>query len=197
MQNGARTEGSRRALIDGEANPVLEGTMLEILEHPAISNILDRFLLGGLLLFCGFVLNGWLEKSKARSALVNEIAKQRVVYVAEAWTAMYEAQLSIEEVFRAALPILTEEPRDEVRLKESVGPLQRDSMKKMDRAVEIIRANQFWLGEEMYNRLRKFNDLLVDHVRAFEEANAEKLERLLTKIKENRMSIVGFVEDVV
>lgn len=172
----------------------LEGTVFEVPEHPALSLILDRFLLAGLLLFCGFVLNGWLEKSKARLAFANEMAKQRVVYVAEAWTAISEAESSIQEVFHAALPILTTEPRDEVGLTELVGPLQRDSEKKVARAIGVIQANRFWLGEALYNRFRRFNNLLVDQARAFEGANAEELGRLLTKTDEARMSILGFIE---
>ena len=171
----------------------LEGTALEVLEHSAVSLILDRFLLGGILLFCGFVLNGWLEKSKARLAFANEMAKQRVAYVAAAWTAISEAESSIEVVFHAALPLLTKDPRDEVGLTKLVGPLQRESEKKVARAIGIIQANRFWLGEDLYDRLRGFDNLLVDQVRAFEGANAEELGRLRTKTDEARMSILGFI----
>ena len=119
--------------------------------------ILTLFL--GLLLPCiGYVARILYEKIKFRFALQNEFAKQRLVHVAEVWKAVYRWDFVVESLCRE---FVQDEPDQ-----EKIHTLTINSENLMEKAMNIVEDNRFWLSRDYYT--------IID----FQNANVERIEAI-------------------
>ena len=168
-----------------------------------VNGLLDKAGWAILLLVVGYVLNGFLEKSKARLAFKNEIAKQRVVYIGEVWSKFYKAEAASNEIFRRLDEIDATHPHDlEARRNAYEGKLaslEQQSRESWDAAQESADANRFWLGEALYAKFRAYHndlmDLMVQRVEARVSGDSERLKKFESKINDAKQSITNYIEN--
>jgi hypothetical protein len=189
-----------------------------------VLSVVDKLVLGGLIVLAGFVLNLVLENHRADQAMKTEIARLRVEKVAEIWQALdrhqravtsvgqYEVRKSSVYVRAVAAP-----PDREISLLADV--IATDAIRKTRyalllkenaRLTALIETNRFWIGERLYPKyvnykarqnklLNAYKDLQVGLTRLLlsTEGNfsAEGRASLLTKLRAARSRVLRNVEE--
>ena len=123
--------------------------------HALLFWIVDRVFIGLLLLGVAYAFNRLLERSKARLAFGNEMAKQRVTRIGEVWSALNELEASNEQLLRKVSLVTLKRGTDRAALTELM-PLQDASNKKAELVRQIAGANRFWLGETLYEKIQSY-----------------------------------------
>ena len=179
----ATTGGERKA----KARMAPQGT------YELLFWIADKVVIALLLVVITFLFNHLLERSRARLAFGNEIAKQRVVRIGEVWSGFYESEAATRELLRAASSVI--ENGGDVTALKKLMPLEDESRRKAALAQQMADANRFWLGETLYERMRTFHDAQRQMIKAFGSADRRTYEESEVRLNETKMSVVSFVEN--
>jgi len=155
--------------------------------------IADKIVIALLLVIVAFVFNYLLERSRARLAFENEIAKQRVVRISEVWSSLYESEAATRELLREASRVI-EQGADSTAVR-TLMPLEEDSRRKAGLAQQMADANRFWLGETLYKSMQTFHSAQMQMIQAFGDADLNALQQSEKRLNEARMSVVSFVEN--
>ena len=154
----------------------------------------DKLLIAVLLLLVAFVFNFFLERSKARLAFKNEIAKLRVAHIGEVWSALNESEAASQELLRELSAAILRHGNDADALKRLL-PLQDKSKEKVARLQRIADANRFWLGETPYKDIRSFHNIQMDQLEAFGSGDLSAYKEGEEQLNEARRSIISFIEN--
>lgn len=161
--------------------------------------ITDKVVIALLLALAGFIFNGILEKQKAKLAFKNEIAKQRVIHISEAWSVLYQFEAASDKLLQGvSRVIITHGGNIEARNTDlrKLGPLEQESRNKGIEVQNFSDANRFWLGETLYGRIRTYHNLLMEKIEAFAQADFNSLSKLKNsqgEIDAARKSILDYV----
>lgn len=108
--------------------------------------ILDKFVLGLLIVVAGFVLDSILDRNRAEMALQNEIARVRVDKVGVVWGALDRQQLLAETLLSVSrgggCALLRYVEFDRIRRQLARGHTEFR---------RLLATNRFWLGEALYS----------------------------------------------
>ena len=121
-----------------------------------ILTIVDKLIIGGLILLAGYVLNRALEHYKAKDAFTKEIARKRVDEMGEVWSAQYEYDFLIGDmedvIARIKLMQSGRLERDlgysEEELEKKGKRLASESEKRKDEILRLLEKSRYWVGEE-------------------------------------------------
>jgi hypothetical protein len=201
-QDATDTPDGAVRLGQGEPRPSERSDFREKL----LLSIIDKLVFGLLIVFAGFVLNLVLEKHRSNEAVKNEIARLRVERVAQVWTALDAQQREIEAYGVTSIRDMRaylDRTRDDITVHRSVrdrvvprsapsrgGPVsepqrarntQWDRMRtRQARAVQLLQANRFWIGGNLYPQYVAYAALERDLLSAYQEVT-QKTSRVVAR----------------
>lgn len=156
-------------------------------EQQILLTVLDKTLIGLLLLLFGLWCNRALERYKARQTLLGKIRERRFETMVPILARLDEWQSLVTSYFPSIRQIHIEYPED----KKKVEQLVLDQFARLEKKTELLRneiqqlleENRHWLGLELTNLITKHierldhcvTDSLTDKPYEFEWANAESI----------------------
>jgi hypothetical protein len=129
-----------------------------------ILTIVDKLIIGGLILLGGYVLNRALERYKAKDAFTREIARKRVDEMGEVWSALYEYDFLIGDMEDVIGRVkLMQGGRLEQDLGYSQEALEKkgqllasESEKRKGEILRELEKSRYWVGEETYTQYQRY-----------------------------------------
>jgi hypothetical protein len=120
-------------------------------------SLVDKLVLGLLIVLAGFALNMVLEHYRTEAALQNEFAQARVEKVAQVWNVLQEQEHNLEALAGVEEPASIDDLwTDEAQADFREARQQFDADKEAFR--QILRQNEFWLEADLTKALRKYAD---------------------------------------
>jgi|SRR5882724_2495470 len=128
--------------------------------------LVDKAVIGALVVLAGYLLNRALEKFKSERALANEFAKQRLEKIAELWEALYKWEAEVLYCAGAAQKQIFVVRDDE--MVKAMEPLLPTLINLTDvRAKEVaglIDRSRFWLGPALHAHFREHHGIILNHL---------------------------------
>jgi len=137
--------------------------------------IVDRLLIGLVLVGVGFLATLYIERTKAKLSFNDSIARMRVDKIAEVWTELVELEQSLHEQRRAIeaearkVDAMETEERRKYDFRQGIQKEVDERMERLSAQVATkgkteqlstvdmtLERNRFWLGEDVYKRCRQF-----------------------------------------
>jgi hypothetical protein len=156
--------------------------------HDLTITIVDKLLIGILLLLAGFVVNRALERFKSREAFLSEYSKRHVDTVSTSWSLLYAWELEIKDSVRFLMTM-----HDDNLLYEELIPIVDRCRQASLEIRRYVETNRFWLGEEIYARFKAYyNDLesYIDAVARSDRAALVDVRAALQKKHEDMLSVL-------
>jgi hypothetical protein len=133
--------------------------------------IVDKLVLGLLIVLAGFALNMVLERYRTEAALQNEFAKVRVEKVAEVWNVLQDQ----EENLRAFQTVFVNLNDSTDLRKAELRRLSEQFVAGETEFQQILMRNQFWLNDDLKETLGAYaiqqhhvSESLIDFPKVFE-----------------------------
>ena len=128
---------------------------MESLEDHIILAIIDKLIIGLIILIVGLFANKFIERYKAKQALYSELAKERIKKISECWQLAYESEAFIKRMVRKAAEIqylhIENKADMDRKLIEEISPMEQRSKKLSEDFQQYVDQNKFWLGKELCN----------------------------------------------
>ena len=141
--------------------------------------ILDKFLIGGLIVLLGYYVNSALERFKSELRLKDEFRRQRNKHVGEVWSSLYAWDSAVISLVTSAAKAIK---GGELQSRsQELKQLELRSKRLMEEAKEKAEANVFWIGIAEYNRVIKYQNALVEYMEAFASDDLNALKKAETK----------------
>ena len=153
--------------------------------------ILDSVVIALILLLVAYKFNRLLERSKAKLAFGNEMAKLRVARIGEVWVALAESEAASRELLKEAMHVIDEQGNNAAALR-ALLPMQQKSKEKAAIVQQVADANRFWLCETQYEKIRCFHNNHMDMLEAVGKNDLSALIESKTRLNKARMSICSF-----
>ena len=163
--------------------------------------VIDRLLIGVVLVVLGFLANRTIEKFKSEQTFVEELNKLRVQKIAEVWEKVYVFEATAEPMFKARemtsdqIEEFMQGPLSEKKMKvyrqkdaDAVAPFEHAKQEALD----LANRNRLWIGEDQYAAIRAYIDASEEYSFALHSITADKeaVEALRKKREEKRATIV-------
>jgi hypothetical protein len=166
-----------------------------------IKLVLDKLLIGGVILGLGLLGSHWIEKFKNREAFVSELNKNRVEKISEIWEKLYVYEPSLQSTINTLDSPPTRDPdlsdeEWEMQVKQYYGRASEEQKKLGTIGEEIhssIEAKRFWLNDEEYNNIRNYLEAAKEFVSAksAHPPNAETIQKAQAKRDKLRATITS------
>ena len=175
-----------------------------IFSEQLILTIVDKLLIGLIIVALGFVANFVLERFKSDLAIRSELATKRVLHVEEVWSAFYTWESTVNELVLGINRIIEKhgeavDARNQALIKE-IKPLEARSEKQMNDAIRLAEEKRFWLGEKNYERLMSFQSSLTNYMLAYVniyiDGDLEQIKIAERQRDDTRMSLADFIENI-
>ena len=162
------------------------------LKNDLVKIVIDKLLIGILILIAGLYGNSWLEKYKSTQSFNTDIRKIQVQKIGEAWEALYAFEASTDKLIRQTLDNEMEQAgigTKNTRLitETTMSPKVNSEFHKA--LVKKTISNRFWLGENQYESIIDYSNLLVDYMAAYLNKDPEALKTINEKRDKTRANI--------
>ena len=131
------------------------------LRRSLILSVVDKLVIGLLIVLAGFVLNVALERYKTHEAFQMEIAHTRVERIGQVWSALYREELAVDELIEtldSVGNVSYGEAVDNSAATARATKLASRIRANGDEASRLLEENRFWLGERLYTEYRRYYD---------------------------------------
>ena len=149
---------------------------------------LDKVAIVLLLLAAGLMSKYVLERTKTNLAFKNEMAKQRVAYIGQVWSACNELEAKSAQFVRDEVGRRVNPPRDLQRGADDTLSTTNEMLKQLEIVRTLAISTRFWLGEALYAHFCAFHQLNIDRLKYFRtclEARTEPEARAaITKLQD-------------
>lgn len=115
------------------------------------------------------------------------MAKHRVFEFAKVWAALYEFKSRSDKLIREAANAIDSSTLE--RESERLRHLETRSSESADRLKDLADQSQFWLGDLVYSDVREVNNLLMDRMSAFADADRKGVMSITQSIEERLPTI--------
>lgn len=143
--------------------------------------ILDKLLIGILLVGAGIFANFLIEKYKFEEGFRTELNKTRVTRIGEVWENLYIYEASVDNVVDQFRIIVTEAESDEeelTRMGNELFPLIDVQGQALTNLVATTHKNRFWIGEETYFEVIDYTNVLEELIEAYANYDVERIEEI-------------------
>jgi hypothetical protein len=123
-----------------------------IIEHPLFGTFVQFVLTGVLSVVIVALVNAHLQRLSARRSFSDELNKMRVQRFGEVWERLDENEFLIDR-------ILDDSSRQDSNTDQDV----QDIHKLIHEDLAIISKNRFWLGDDVYLKIRTYLDLNIQY----------------------------------
>lgn len=154
--------------------------------------ILDKLLIGVLLVVAGVFANYIVEKYKFEEGFRTELNKTRVARIGEVWENLYIYEASVDNVVDQFRTIVIEEKSDEEELKrkkKELPPLIEIQGQALTNLIASSHKNRFWIGEETYLEIINYTNILEDLMDAYAKYDVNKIEEINKKRMQLRQGV--------
>ena len=179
----------------------------ESFRREIIKIIVDKALIGILLVIVGFFSTNITEKLKTERSFSSELNKIRAQKIGEVWEKVYlyeaeveaetQALISSAERFAESTPTSTSTPRD---YQEVVKEAENEIRKKMEEGKipsekayrelkDLINKNRLWLGERSYSEVSEYISTTSDYSVAVTNKDMGRTNQLKKRREELRATI--------
>lgn len=154
--------------------------------------VVDKAVIGAIVLFAGYVLSRGLERFKSERALANEFAKQRIAKIADLWESLYKWEA---EIIHLALGVqkqifLVSDDRIAQAMESLTPTLVELSKEGANELAELIDGGRFWLGPALHARFREHHAAILNHlVLLLERPRQAKYDDFVKQLEATRQSI--------
>ena len=155
--------------------------------------LIDKLLIGIMLLVLGFFGNRALESFRASQTFRSEMAKTRISYIGETWSAFYTWEAVVQDLVRQSVKLSTINAGED-EMKQQLSPLLTRSEKLSKDARTVAEANRFWLGKEFYSDFMNYNNVLMGYMEAFVRNDAKRFMELENELSRAKSSFDKFIE---
>jgi hypothetical protein len=157
----------------GSDNSSLKSEILKI--------VIDKLLIGAILLGLGFAANHMLEQYRNKESFKTELNKTRVAKIGEVWELLYTFEADVDKLVQEFTKIAVEAKSDQDQLKkqkEVLAPLATQGRKSLEKLVRTAKQDRFWIGDEMYNDVMSYIDVLGELMSAYHNYDVDKINEL-------------------
>lgn len=154
--------------------------------------VLDKLLIGILLVVAGVFANYLVEKYKFEEGFRTELNKTRVARIGEVWENLYIYEASVDNVVDQFRTIVIEEnsAEDELKRKEKeLPPLIEIQGQTLANLIAASHKNRFWIGEETYLEIINYTNVLEDLMDAYANYDVKRIEEINLKRAQLRQGV--------
>lgn len=171
------------------------------MKEEIIKIVIDKGLIGLLLIVAGYLINRILEKHKSKQSLHNELAKMRISKIGECWEVLFKADSLARQLITVASDGLrkfgNENWSEYVEyLKKNTPLIEQELRKELDASHSIIEKNRFWIGHKSYHNFHNYTTSIDAYVDAFIIGDSKELMRLKQDMESRRESVVDLYNDI-
>ncbi len=153
----------------------------EEFKYDILKIILDKFLIGVLIIIIGLYGNSILENQKQSLSFNNDLSKIQAQKIGDVWELLYIFEASTDSLIRQVATIDIEttsiEERNERIISEVTGLATKNS-KLYDDLIEKTVMNRFWLGEIQYNSVKDYSALLIEYLEEYAKNNLSRIKSI-------------------
>jgi len=157
--------------------------------------VIDKLLIGILLLVAGVLANNLVEKYKLDEGFKTELNKTRVSRIGEVWESLYIYEASVDNVVNEFTQIVIETEGDDKleyeRRQAELPPLIKVQKNVLAHLIATNHKNRFWIGEKTYTEINNYIDVLIEIITAYSEYDADKINKLNLKRNELRRGVTS------
>lgn len=150
--------------------------------------ILDKLLIGILLVIFGAIANQVVEKYRFEEGFRTELNKTRVARIGETWENLYIYEASVDNVVDQFRTIVIEEDSDEEEFRRKqieLPPLIEIQGQALTNLLATSYKNRFWIGEDNYLEIINYTNILEELMDAYANYDIKRIE----EINENRTEL--------
>ena len=169
--------------------------MNEELKKDLLKILVDKLLIGLILVVAGVFANNLVEKYKSEEGFRTELNKTRVARIGEVWEGLYIYEASVDNVLNHFTQIILETKNNEKleleRRQTELPPLIKTQQSALADLIASTHKNRFWIGEETYKEINNYIDILSDLITAYSEYNVDKIAELDIRREELRRGVIS------
>lgn len=154
--------------------------------------VIDKLLIGAILLGLGFAANHMLEQYRNKESFKTELNKTRVAKVGEVWELLYAFEADVDKLVQEYTKIVLEAKSDKEQVKkqkEVLTPIAAQGRQSLEKFMRIANQNRFWIGDEMYREVMAYIDVLGDLMNAYWSYDVDKINQSDKKRTELRKNV--------
>jgi hypothetical protein len=166
-----------------------------------IVTVVDKAIIGLIVLIAGFWLNRALERFKSSQAMTNEFTKQRVAKIAEVWEALYKYEaemLEYSHLIRRAV-YMVEDNDLTIALERYISKGTDLKDVQSENTLTLIDRSRFWLGNDLYGIFYKYSNVIRSHAayifeRPRNATNSDSERNFLDQLDALKKSIFDYLK---
>lgn len=163
-------------------------------EEQLYITIIDKLLIGALIVVVGFTFNRLLERFKSKQSFSNEMAKQRVTKISECWEIMYKWEYKIQSIYTlmahySDISSSKEEYNRMMKEDDTIKKLVEDINKIFPLVKETVERNRFWTGNDLYKKFVSYGSSLHRCVDAFLNGRWDEFMKTYSIIEKEKEDI--------
>ncbi len=132
------------------------------MKEDIIKLVVDKLLIGLILVGVGFYVSSNLDKMKSDNELTKELAKIQAEKIGETWADIYLLEEKAGQFYTYVFGTDTTFMK---KIEQTIeqGEFEQEAIKVFDK----INRNRFWLGEENHDEAKRYVSLLIRLVAAY------------------------------
>ncbi len=133
--------------------------MSDSFKQDIIKILIDKLLIGVILIGSGFYVNAALEHYKSQQSFMSELNKVRVEKIGEVWEKLYEYEHANEDLYKKFL-VTDISAIDLAGIEEMFNENVRKNSSLHSDVLGVMNKHRFWTGEETYNQILEYCNLI-------------------------------------
>ncbi len=162
------------------------------LKKELLKILVDRLLIGCLLVFAGLFANYLIEKYKFEEGFRTELNKTRVARIGEVWENLYVYEAAVDNLLDHFRNIVVESKSEEEELrrrKKELPPLIKSHEQALTQFIVAKLKNRFWIDEDSYSDITEYSNVLSELIDAYLKYDVKKIKELDKKRTELRQGV--------
>ncbi len=162
------------------------------LKKELLKIVVDRLLIGALLVFAGLFANYLIEKYKFEEGFRTELNKTRVARIGEVWESLYVYEAAVDNLVDHFRDIVVEAKSEEEELrrrKKELPPLITIHAQALAQLIVARHKNRFWIGEDTYSEMTDCSNVLSELIDAYVKYDVKRIEEINKKRAELRQGV--------
>jgi hypothetical protein len=170
----------------------LEVILNQEFKNDIVKIVIDKLLIGILILIIGLYGNSLLEKYKSAQSFNTDISKIQAKKIGEVWECLYTFEAStdkwVQQILKIEMESVDIKTRNMRLISEMTIPIKEND-KLREVLLKKVNSNRFWIGENQYDSIMDYTNFLIDYMAAYANKDPEKLKSINKKRNEKRINI--------
>jgi hypothetical protein len=167
-------------------------------QEQLIITVVDKAIIGLIIIVAVFLFNKKLEQFKSRQVLTQEIAKQRIVKITQIWESIYKWETEVVDYTRFALFQIKANNDNTLALEPNLPTLISLVDTRAKEVRKVIESNRFWLDRKLYELFGHYHGLIHSHLGLLLErpleVDIQRFEEDLHEFNQNFNDYLGGID---